>query len=118
MQKLLSVVVCLLMAVSGAMAANVNEHEIDRVKDAGEVFKEITNIPDDIPKDLIDKAECVIVLPSVKKVAIGIGGSFGRGVMVCRSGEHFTGPWGAPAMYALEGGNIGFPLGGPATGFV
>src|SRR6201998_2438776 len=102
MQKLLSVVVCLLMAVSGAMAANVNEHEMDRVKDAGEVFKEITNIPDDIPKDLIDKAECVIVLPSVKKVAIGIGGSYGRGVMTCRTGQHFTGAGSAPAVCARE----------------
>ncbi len=85
---------------------------------AGVVLKEILNIPDDIPKDLLDDAECVIVLPSVKKLAIGIGGSFGRGVMVCRTGEHFTGPWGAPAMYALEGGNIGFQLGGQATDFV
>lgn len=92
--------------------------EVDRIKDAGEVLKEILNIPDDIPKDLLDRAECVIVLPSVKKLAIGIGGSFGRGVMVCRSGQHYTGPWGAPAMYALEGGNIGFQLGGQATDFV
>ena len=92
--------------------------EVDRIKDSGEVLKEILNIPDDIPKDLLDRAECVIVLPSVKKLAIGIGGSFGRGVMVCRSGEHFTGPWGPPAMYALEGGNIGFQLGGQATDFV
>src|SRR3954466_11569658 len=95
-----------------------NEKETDRVKDAGVVLKEILNIPDDIPKDLLDDAECVIVLPSVKKVAIGIGGAFGRGVMVCRAGEHFTGPWGAPAMYALEGANIGFQLGGQATDFV
>ena len=95
-----------------------NEKEINRVKDAGTVLKEILNIPDDIPRDLLDDAECVIVLPSVVKVAIGIGGSYGRGVMVCRSGEHFTGPWGAPAMYALEGGNIGFQLGGQATDFV
>lgn len=92
--------------------------EVDRIKDAGEVLKEILNIPDDIPKDLLDRAECVIVLPSVKKLAIGIGGSFGRGVMVCRSGQHYTGPWGSPAMYALEGGNIGFQLGGQATDFV
>ena len=92
--------------------------EVDRIKDAGEVLKEILNIPDYIPKDLLDRAECVIVLPSVKKLAIGIGGSFGRGVMVCRSGQHYTGPWGAPAMYALEGGNIGFQLGGQATDFV
>jgi len=95
-----------------------NEKETDRVKDAGVVLKEILNIPDDIPKNLLDDAECVIVLPSVKKVAIGIGGAFGRGVMVCRTGEHFTGPWGAPAMYALEGGNFGFQLGAQATDFV
>jgi SH3 domain-containing YSC84-like protein 1 len=95
-----------------------NEKELDRIKDAGVVLKEILNIPDDIPRDLLDRAECVIVLPSVKKFAIGIGGDFGRGVMVCRTGEHYTGPWGAPAMYALEGGNIGFQLGGQATDFV
>jgi len=95
-----------------------SQKEADRIKDAGVVLKEILNIPDDIPKDLIDRAECVIVLPSVKKFAIGIGGDFGRGVMVCRTGEHFTGPWGAPAMYALEGGNFGFQLGGQATDFV
>jgi lipid-binding SYLF domain-containing protein len=95
-----------------------NQKETDRVKDAGMVLKEILNIPDDIPKDLLDDAECVIVLPSVKKIAIGIGGAFGRGIMVCRTGEHFTGPWGAPAMYALEGGNFGFQLGAQATDFV
>jgi lipid-binding SYLF domain-containing protein len=105
--------VCVPLALAAA-----NEKETDRVKDAGIVLKEILNIPDDIPKDLLDRAECVIVLPSVKKLAIGIGGSYGRGVMVCRSGEHFTGSWGAPAMYALEGGNIGFQLGGQATDFV
>ncbi len=106
-----------LACVPMAFAAQ-NEKETDRVKDAGVVLKEILNIPDDIPKDLLDRAECVIVLPSVKKLAIGIGGSYGRGVMVCRNGEHFTGAWGAPAMYALEGGNIGFQLGGQATDFV
>lgn len=95
-----------------------SEHESDRVKEAGQVLKEILNIPDNIPKDLLNDAECVIVMPSVKKFAIGIGGSYGRGVMVCRSGEHFTGPWGAPSMFALEGGNIGFQLGGQATDFV
>jgi lipid-binding SYLF domain-containing protein len=105
--------VCVPVAFSAA-----NEKVVDRVKDAGVVLKEILDIPDDIPKDLLDRAECVIVLPSVKKLAIGIGGSYGRGVMVCRSGEHFTGAWGAPAMYALEGGNIGFQLGGQATDFV
>ncbi len=108
----------LLLAAAPLLAAKNNEKEQERVKDAGEVLKEIINIPDNIPKDLFDRAECVIVLPSVKKLAIGIGGSYGRGVMSCRTGEHYTGPWSAPAMYALEGGNIGFQLGGQATDFV
>ena len=95
-----------------------DEHEVDRVKDAGAVMKEILNIPDDIPQDLLDKAECVVILPSVKKGALGIGGSYGRGVMICRSGEHYKGKWGAPALYALEGVSIGFQLGGQATDFV
>jgi SH3 domain-containing YSC84-like protein 1 len=116
MKKLLFVLVALL-SVQLSFAAG-DAKEVDRIKDAGVVLKEILNIPDDIPKDLLDRAECVVVLPSVKKLAIGIGGSYGRGVMVCRSGAHFTGGWGAPAMYALEGGNIGFQLGGQATDFV
>jgi lipid-binding SYLF domain-containing protein len=95
-----------------------NEKEQERVKESGAVLKEILNIPDDIPQDLLDKAECLVVLPSVKKGAFGIGGSFGRGVMICRSGQHYTGLWGPPAMYALEGVNIGFQLGGEATDFV
>jgi lipid-binding SYLF domain-containing protein len=116
MKRLLSVLLALSCAIPAFAAGD--EKEVDRVKDAGVVLKEILNIPDDIPKDLLDRAECVIVLPSVKKLAIGIGGSYGRGVMVCRGGEHYTGAWGAPAMYALEGGNIGFQLGGQATDFV
>jgi len=104
--------------LAGTLFARSNEKESDRVKQAGQVLKEIVNIPDNIPKDLFDRAECVIVLPSVKKFAIGIGGSYGRGVMTCRTGQHFTGSWSAPAMYALEGGNIGFQLGGQATDFV
>ena len=100
-----------------AFAAN-DIHEAERVKDAGEVLKEILNIPDDIPQDLLDKAECLVILPSVKKGAFGIGGSFGRGVMICRSGQHYTGLWGPPAMYALEGVNIGFQLGGETTDFI
>jgi SH3 domain-containing YSC84-like protein 1 len=108
--------VALLSTVS-AFAAN-DEHEADRVKDSGVVLKEILNIPDDIPQDLLDKAECIIILPSVKKGAFGIGGSYGRGVMICRNGEHYKGKWGAPALYALEGVSIGFQLGGQATDFV
>ena len=117
MKKLL---ICFLVVlVSGTAAFAVDdEREEDRVRDAGVVMKEILNIPDDIPQDLLDKAECVIILPSVKKGAFGIGGSYGRGVMICRSGEHYKGTWGAPALYALEGVSIGFQLGGQATDFV
>jgi lipid-binding SYLF domain-containing protein len=117
MRKLYAVLLVLALFPLAVFAAE-NEKEEDRVKEAGQVLKEIIDIPDDIPKDLFDKAECVIVLPSVKKVAIGIGGSYGRGVMSCRSGQHYTGPWTAPALYALEGANIGFQLGGQATDFV
>jgi SH3 domain-containing YSC84-like protein 1 len=117
MKKLIACLVVSLMSTVGAFAAN-DEHETDRVKDSGVVLKEILNIPDDIPQDLLDKAECVVILPSVKKGAFGIGGSYGRGVMVCRSGEHYKGKWGAPALYALEGVSIGFQLGGQATDFV
>src|SRR5580704_2582426 len=98
-------------------AAN-ESREQKRLEACGQVFKEILDIPDGIPKDLLNKAECVIVIPSVLKFAIGIGGDFGRGAIICRTGEHFTGPWSAPAMFALEGGNIGFQLGGQATDFV
>jgi SH3 domain-containing YSC84-like protein 1 len=107
----------LCLSAATALAAN-DQREEDRVRDAGEVMKEILNIPDDIPQDLLDKAECVVVLPSVKKGAFGVGGSYGRGIMVCRGGEHYKGPWGAPALYALEGVSIGFQLGGQATDFV
>src|SRR3979411_3140581 len=90
----------------------------DRLQNAGAVMQEILNIPDDIPQDLLDKARCVIVMPSVVKAAFIVGGSYGRGVMVCRTGKDFTGSWGAPAMYALEGGSIGLQIGGEATDFV
>jgi lipid-binding SYLF domain-containing protein len=112
-------IACLFVVLVSAVVAFADDvREEDRVKDAGTVLKEILNIPDDIPQDLLDKAECVIILPSVKKGAFGIGGSYGRGVMICRSGEHYKGKWGAPALYALEGVSIGFQLGGQATDFV
>lgn len=90
----------------------------DRLEKAASVVGEILDMPDGIPHELLHKAECVVVLPSVKKFAIGFGGSYGRGAMICRSGKNFNGPWGAPAMYRLEGGNIGFQLGGQATDFI
>ncbi|HKD90673.1 MAG TPA: lipid-binding SYLF domain-containing protein, partial [Terriglobales bacterium] len=108
----------ILFAVAAWANKNDNGHESDRLKDAGETLQDILKIPDDLPKTLLDKAECVIVFPSVKKFAIGVGGSYGRGAMSCRSGKSFTGPWGAPSLYALEGANIGFQLGGQETDFV
>src|SRR3989440_838051 len=100
------------------LTAKDSKKEADRMENCGTVLKEILDIPDDIPQDLLDKAECVIIYPSVLKAAFIIGGSFGRGAMTCRTGEHFTGPWGAPTMMALEGGSFGLQLGGQATDFV
>src|SRR3989449_4725228 len=98
------------------LAADTEEQ--DRLANSAEAMEEILNIPDALPKELLNKAECVVVMPSVKKFAIGIGGSYGRGALVCRTGSSFTGPWGAPAMYRLEGGSIGLQLGGQATDFL
>ena len=101
-----------------SLPAQAQQKENDRVQNAGTVMKEILNVPDNIPQDLLDKAECVIVLPSVMKFAIVFGGSYGRGVMTCRGGKDLNGPWAAPTMMALEGGSFGFQLGGQATDFV
>ena len=92
--------------------------EEDRIANSSAVMSEILNVPDNIPRDLLDKARCVVVMPSVLKAAFIVGGDYGRGTMVCRTGKAFSGPWGAPAMYALEGGSIGFQIGGEATDFV
>src|SRR5580700_1144567 len=112
--------VALLSFVNAAplRAADDDTKETDRVRNAGKVAKEIMDIPDDIPQDLIDKADCVIVLPSVLKAAFIVGASYGRGVMTCRGGDSFRGPWSAPSMMALEGGSFGFQIGGQATDFV
>ncbi|MBZ5661124.1 MAG: lipid-binding SYLF domain-containing protein [Acidobacteriia bacterium] len=99
-------------------AARADTKEASRLENSGMVLQEIFNVPDDIPQDLIDKAECVIVVPSTLKFAFIFGGSYGRGVMSCRTGEKFDGPWGAPSMMALEGASIGFQIGGNATDFV
>jgi len=95
-----------------------SKDERNRLENAGTVIQEILDIPDDIPQDLLDKARCVVVMPSVMKAAFIVGGSYGRGVLVCRTGKDFSGPWGSPAMYALEGGSVGFQIGGQATDFV
>jgi lipid-binding SYLF domain-containing protein len=101
---------------SAALGAQNKEH--DRLENCGVVMQEILDIPDNIPQELLETAECVVVIPSMTKLALGIGGSYGRGAMVCRSGETFNGPWGAPAMYAIEGGSFGLQLGGESTDVV
>src|SRR5436309_420989 len=107
-----------LALVTLPLSAAKDKKETERLENCGVVVKEVMDIPDNIPQELIDKAECIIVFPSVLKAAFVIGGSYGRGAMTCRSGEHFTGPWSATTLMALEGGSIGFQLGGQATDFV
>src|SRR6201993_4056377 len=118
MKSILACAMSALLLVTTSWANDKEEKDEDRLKNAGTVLTEILHIPEDIPQDLLDKAECVIVFPSVLKAAFIGGGSYGRGAMTCRGGEHFTGPWGAPSMMALEGGSVGFQLGGQATDFV
>jgi lipid-binding SYLF domain-containing protein len=100
------------------LRADDKQKDEDRLQNAGTVAKEIMDIPDDIPQDVIDKADCVIVFPSVLKAAFVVGASYGRGAMTCRSGDDFRGPWSAPTMMALEGASVGFQVGGQATDFV
>jgi SH3 domain-containing YSC84-like protein 1 len=116
MKKAGALIVSILLACPAFAADQTREQK--RLAACGQVFKEIMDIPDGIPKDLLNKAECVIVIPSVLKFAFGVGGDFGRGAITCRTGQHFTGHWSAPALFALEGANIGFQLGGQATDFV
>jgi SH3 domain-containing YSC84-like protein 1 len=111
-------VVALTLAGLMVLPAFGQEKEADRVKAAGTVISEIMNVPDDIPQSVIDKADCVVVMPSVLKAAFIVGGSYGRGVLTCRSGKNFHGPWSAPSMMALEGASFGLQLGGQATDFV
>ena len=117
MKKYLVAATCLTL-VAGAIYAKKLNNEQKRLEECGVVMQEVLNVPDNIPQELLEKAECVIVIPSVMKVAFGVGASYGRGAMVCRTGEKFRGPWGAPAMYALEGGSVGFQIGGEATDLI
>ncbi|MGH9736021.1 MAG: lipid-binding SYLF domain-containing protein [Candidatus Acidiferrales bacterium] len=112
------------LSVAAAMTATTipcafaQNQQDKRLKESGTVMQEILSIPDNIPQNLLNHAKCVVVLPSVVKAAFGVGGSYGHGAMVCRSGSDFTGPWGPPAMYSLEGGSFGFQIGGQATDLV
>src|SRR5258707_15888896 len=118
--KVLTYLAAALLLIAPATFAGPSsdkEKDENRLENAGTVIDEILNVPDNIPQDLLNKARCVVVLPSVVKAAFIVGGSYGHGVMVCRTGEHFRGPWGAPAMYALEGGSVGLQIGGEADDF-
>ncbi len=120
MKRTIGFALALLMIAPLSIASDSDraKDETARLHNAGMVMREIMNVPDDIPRDLLDHARCVIVMPSVYKAAFVLGGSFGRGAMVCRSGKDFNGPWGAPVVVALEGGSFGFQIGGEATDFV
>ena len=115
---LISMLLVVLPILSFSASAAEPEKDEDRLRNSGTVLKEILDVPDDIPRDLLDKADCVVVFPSVLKAAFIVGGSYGRGAMSCRRGEDFRGSWGAPTMMALEGGSFGFQIGGEATDFV
>ena len=117
MKRYLITAVCVGLSAGVVYAANLNKEQ-KRLEECGVVMQEVLNVPDNVPKDLLEKAECVIVIPSVRKLAFGVGASYGRGAMVCRKGAKFNGAWGAPAMYALEGGSIGFQIGGEATDLI
>ncbi len=114
-RRILTFSVAAVLVVPCAFAQNQQQQ---RLKEAGTVMQEILNVPDNIPQNLLNHAKCVVVLPSVVKAAFGVGGSYGHGAMVCRTGQNFTGPWGPPAMYSLEGGSFGFQIGGQATDLV
>jgi lipid-binding SYLF domain-containing protein len=118
-ERLIAVVVGILMSAPFVYARAADEgKEASRVENAGKVMQEILDVPDDIPQNLLDKARCVVVVPSVLKAAFVVGGAYGRGVMVCRTGRNYDGPWGAPSMFALEGGSFGLQIGAEATDFV
>ena len=115
-RRYLGVALCLTFGAATVGAQNGEKDH--RLAECASVMSEVLNVPDNVPQEVLDKAECVIVIPSMKKVALGIGGSYGRGAMVCRSGAAFNGPWGAPAMYAIEGGSFGLQLGAQSTDVV
>src|SRR4051812_45685198 len=115
MFRYLTLATCVVLASS---ALHAEGKEQGRLEQVGIVMQEVLDVPDNIPQELLEKAECVIVIPSMTKVALGIGGSYGRGAMSCRTGTAFNGPWGAPAMYALDGGSVGFQLGAESTDVV
>jgi lipid-binding SYLF domain-containing protein len=117
MKRYLTGAACITLAAVTVCAADLNKEQA-RLENCGVVMQEVLNIPDNIPHDLLEKAECVIVFPNLMKAAFVVGAEYGRGAMVCRTGDKFRGAWGAPAMYALEGGSFGFQIGGEATDLI
>jgi SH3 domain-containing YSC84-like protein 1 len=115
MKRYFVIAVCLSFAASASSAATKEQKRLEK---SGVVMQEVLNVPDNLPRQVLEKAECVIVFPSVLKLAFGMGKEYGRGAMVCRTGRKFNGPWGAPAMYALEGDSIGMQLGGESTDLI
>ena len=119
MFRYVSLTLCFVLGTAALEAQkDTQSKEQGRLENCGVVMQEILDVPDNIPQELLQKAECVVVIPSMTTVAVGVGGSYGRGAMVCRSGKDFSGPWGAPAMYALEGGSFGLQLGAESTDLV
>ena len=118
MKHFAAVLAATLLTSALPAAQSATDDKASRLQNAATVVREILGMPESIPKDLLDRAECVIVFPSVKKVAVGVGGSYGRGLISCRTGDRFDGPWSAPALFALEGASIGFQLGGQATDYL
>lgn len=121
LRRYLSLALCLAVSAATVRAQTTEKTqntEEERLANSAVVIAEILDIPDNVPEEILNQAECIIVIPSMVKIAMGIGGSYGRGAMVCRSGEAFDGAWGAPVMYAIEGGSFGFQIGGEATDVV
>jgi lipid-binding SYLF domain-containing protein len=112
------IVVAAMLALTPLAPASARDKSRERLQEADSVIEEALSVPEGIPHNLLDKARCVIIIPSALKAAFILGASYGRGTMVCRSGQDYSGPWGSPAMYALEGGSVGFQIGGQATDFI
>lgn len=107
-----------LLCVAATLPATAQNKIEDRVSESAQVLGQILSRPDAIPQALLDKAVCVLVFPTVKKVGVGIGVTYGRGVISCRSGTDMNGPWSAPAMYKLDVGSLGAQLGKSTTDYV
>jgi lipid-binding SYLF domain-containing protein len=118
MRSIALTVTATLLILVPARAADLDDKVADRLFESAKVLDALVKAPDGgIPRDLMQKAECVAVIPAVKKAALGFGGRYGRGVVACKTNEG-TGPWGPPSMISVSGGSFGFQLGGTSTDVV